>query len=93
MKKKKTGFTKKTREGIGVNRWTFINDIAFGRWPFRAPTKNKRDEANIAPFNAPNVEQATKTGIIQDIDPNNLSPKVCKNCLFYSENSASFLLN
>jgi hypothetical protein len=32
----------------------------------------------MAPLRAPNVEQATKNGIIQDITPSNLSPNVWK---------------
>lgn len=54
----------------------FIRAMAFGRCPLRAPTKNSRDEVNIAPLSAPNVEHATNTGIIQAIGPNNLSPNV-----------------
>lgn len=53
-----------------------MSAIAFGKCPLRAPTKNKRDEANIAPFRAPNVEHATKNGIIHAIGPSNLSPNV-----------------
>ena len=57
---------------------TFINDIAAGKCPFRAPTKNSLELANIAPFKAPKVEHATKNGITQAMKPNNLSPKVLK---------------
>lgn len=52
--------------------------MAEGKCPLRAPTKNNREETKIAPFRAPNVEQATKNGTIQDITPRSLSPKVCK---------------
>lgn len=55
--------TKNIKDGTGVEHWTFINDIAAGKCPFLAPTKNKRDDANIAPFNEPNVEHATNNGI------------------------------
>lgn len=54
---------KNINDGIGVEQWILINEIAAGKWPLRAPTKNRRDEANIAPFNDPNVEQATNNGI------------------------------
>lgn len=53
------------KDGIGVKQLTLINDIAAGKCPFRAPTKNKRDDAKIAPFKEPNVEQATNNGITQ----------------------------
>lgn len=52
-------------EGTGVEHLTLINEIAAGKWPFLAPTKNKRDEAKMAPFNDPNVEHATNKGINQ----------------------------
>lgn len=64
-------------DGIGVKFRTLMRAMAAGRCPLRAPTKNNRDDAKIAPFNAPNVEQATNNGIIQDITPNSLSLKVC----------------
>lgn len=48
-----------------------------GKWPFLAPTKKSLAEAKIAPFNAPNVEQATKSGMIQETTPNILLPNVC----------------
>jgi hypothetical protein len=64
------------RDGIGVKLRTLIREMAVGRCPFRAPTKNNLDDAKIAPFNAPKVEHATKNGMIQDITPSNLSPKV-----------------
>lgn len=57
-------------DGIGVKQLILINEIAAGKWPLRAPTKNKRDDANMAPFNEPNVEQATKSGIIHANMPN-----------------------
>lgn len=68
--------TRKMRDGIGVKLRTLIKAMAVGRCPFRAPTKNNLDDANIAPFNAPKVEHATKNGMIHDITPSNLSPKV-----------------
>lgn len=55
---------------------TLINEMAAGKWPFLAPTKNRRDEAKIAPFNDPKVEKATNSGIVQANIPNILSPKV-----------------
>jgi len=68
--------TRKINDGTGVNLSMLMSAIAFGKCPWRAPTKNSRDDANMAPFRAPNVEQATKNGIIQDITPSNLSPNV-----------------
>lgn len=53
-----------------------INEIAAGKWPFRAPTKNSLDEAKIAPFNDPKVDAATKIGIVQANHPNIFSPNV-----------------
>ncbi len=47
-------------------------------WPLLAPTKNNLEEAKIPPLTAPNVEQATKKGMIQDMTPNNRFPKVWK---------------
>ena len=63
-------------DGIGVKHLTLINEIAAGRWPFRAPTKNNRELAKIAPFNEPNVEQATKSGMSHANIPSILSPYV-----------------
>mgnify|MGYP003463293378 CR=1 FL=1 len=51
-------------EGIGVRHLTFISEIAAGKCPFLAPTKNNRELAKIAPLSEPNVEQATNNGII-----------------------------
>lgn len=70
--------TRKMSEGIGVKFRTLMRAMAAGKCPFRAPTKNSRDDAKIAPFNAPKVEQATNNGMIQDITPSSLSLKVCK---------------
>lgn len=56
-------------EGTGVILLMSIKDIANGRCPFRAPTKNNLEEAYMAPFREPNVHNATKSGIIQDIRP------------------------
>lgn len=55
---------------------TSIKAIALGKCPWRAPTKNNRADANIAPFKDPNVEQATKIGIQNDINPNVLLANV-----------------
>lgn len=63
-------------DGIGVKQLTLIKEMAAGKWPFRAPTKNKRDDAKIAPFNEPNVEQATNSGIINANCPNILFANV-----------------
>lgn len=52
-------------EGIGVRHLTLMSDMAAGKCPFLAPTKNKRELAKIAPFREPKVEQATNSGIIQ----------------------------
>ena len=54
----------------------FMSAMLLGMWPFLAPTKNRREEAKIPPFTAPNVEQATKKGIIHLITPNSLFPNV-----------------
>lgn len=54
---------KNINDGIGVEQLILINEMTDGKWPLRAPTKNRRDDANIAPFNDPNVEQATNNGI------------------------------
>ena len=64
------------REGIGVKFFTLIREMAVGKCPLRAPTKKSLDEAKIAPFRAPKVEQATKNDIIQAIGPSNLFPNV-----------------
>lgn len=50
-------------EGIGVRHLTFMSEIAAGKCPFLAPTKNNRELAKIAPFSEPNVEHATNKGI------------------------------
>jgi hypothetical protein len=50
--------------------------MAVGRCPFRAPTKNNLEDAKMAPFRAPKVEQATKNGMVHDMTPSILSPKV-----------------
>jgi hypothetical protein len=63
-------------EGIGVKHLTLINEIAAGRWPFRAPTKKSLELAKIAPLSDPKVEQATNSGISQANIPNILSPNV-----------------
>jgi hypothetical protein len=52
-------------EGIGVRHLTFMSEIAAGKCPFLAPTKNNRELAKIAPFSEPNVLQATNSGMIQ----------------------------
>jgi hypothetical protein len=53
-----------------------IKEIQAGKCPFLAPTKKRRDEANIAPFNDPKVEHATNKGIRKANIPNILSPNV-----------------
>lgn len=63
-------------DGIGVRHLTFISDMAAGRWPFLAPTKNRRELANIAPLSDPNVEHATNSGISHANIPSILSPNV-----------------
>lgn len=63
-------------DGIGVRHLMLINEMAAGRWPLRAPTKNNRELAKIAPFNDPKVEQATKSGITHANIPSILSLKV-----------------
>jgi hypothetical protein len=52
-------------DGIGVRHLTFMSEIAAGKCPFLAPTKNNRLLAKIAPLSDPNVEHATKNGIVQ----------------------------
>ena len=71
------------RQGIGVNVLKLIKDIILGICPLRAATKNSREEAKMPPLTAPNVEQATKTGMIQDITPRNRFPKVWKKNLIF----------
>lgn len=68
--------TKNIRDGIGVKQLIFINEIAAGKCPLRAPTKNNREDAKIAPFNDPNVEHATNRGINHEKYPNILIPNV-----------------
>ena len=55
--------------------------ILRGMWPLRAPTKNSLEEANIPLLTAPNVEQATKKGMIHLITPNILFPNVTATAL------------
>jgi len=55
--------------------------MLLGMCPFLAPTKNSREEANIPPFTAPNVEHATKKGMIHRITPNSLFPNVTATAL------------
>ena len=43
-----------------------------GNCPSLAPTKKSLDDANMAPFTDPKVEDATNKGIIHAIVPNNL---------------------
>lgn len=66
----------KINDGIGVKQLILTREMAAGKCPFRAPTKNNRDEAKIAPFSDPNVEQATKSGIIQANQPSVLLANV-----------------
>lgn len=63
-------------DGIGVKHLMLISEIAAGRCPFLAPTKNSRELAKIAPFSDPKVEQATNSGISHANIPNILSPNV-----------------
>jgi hypothetical protein len=54
-----------------------MSEIAAGKWPFLAPTKNNRELANIAPLSEPKVEQATNNGISIASDAGSiLSPNV-----------------
>jgi len=95
--------TRKVSAGIGVEVSTLRNAKHFGKCPFLAPASGSLEGANMALFNAPNIElkfqtyfvskcirfclfantqlspefyHATKIGIIQDIIPSTLSPKV-----------------
>lgn len=61
---------------MGVKFLTLMREMAVGKCPLRAPTKKSLDDAKIAPFRAPKVEQATKNGINQAIGPKSLSPNV-----------------
>lgn len=63
-------------DGIGVRHLMLINEIAAGRCPLRAPTKNNRELAKIAPLSEPKVEHATNSGITNANIPNILSPNV-----------------
>ena len=64
------------KHGIGVNLFTLIKAIVLGICPFLAPTKKSLEDAKIPPFTAPNVEHATKNGMIQDITPRSRFPNV-----------------
>lgn len=68
--------TMKTKDGTGVSLLISIRQIARGRCPALAPTKKSLEEAKIAPFKEPNVEQATKNGIRRENVPNILSLNV-----------------
>lgn len=63
-------------DGMGVRHLMLISEIAAGKWPFLAPTKNNRELAKMAPLSDPKVEQATNNGISQANMPNILSPNV-----------------
>lgn len=63
-------------DGIGVKHLMLISEIAAGRCPFLAPTKNSLELAKIAPFNDPKVEHATNNGISHANIPSILSPNV-----------------
>ena len=52
-----------------------------GKWPPLAPTKNKREEAKMAPFNPPKADIATATGTVILSGPSVLSPKVTATAL------------
>lgn len=67
---------KNINDGMGVRQLMLINEMAAGKWPLRAPTKNNRDDANMAPFNEPNVEHATNNGITQAKNPSILLANV-----------------
>lgn len=66
----------KTKDGTGVSLLMSMRQIARGRCPALAPTKNNLEEAKMAPFSDPNVEHATKNGIKNENIPNILSPNV-----------------
>lgn len=63
-------------EGTGVNLLISISEIASGKCPALAPTKNSRDDAYIAPFKDPNVQRATNIDIIHPQEPSIFSLKV-----------------
>lgn len=67
---------RKMRLGIGVKYFILIMASEFGKWPSRAPTKKRRDEAKMPPFRPPNVDRATENGIIHLNMPSLCSPKV-----------------
>lgn len=69
-------YTIKIIEGIGVKHFILISEMAAGRCPFLAPTKNSRELAKIAPLSDPKVEKATNSGINQANMPSILSPNV-----------------
>ncbi len=66
-----------THHGTGVSDPVDSSAIALGNCPCLAPTKNSLEEAKMPPLTDPKVEQATKSGIVQDITPNNRLPNVC----------------
>lgn len=73
----------KMSDGMGVKQLTLINEMAIAIDHYRAPTKNKRDDAKIAPFNEPYVEQAANNGITQAKNLNILLANVTANAIFY----------
>ena len=59
-----------------MNGPAFSSFKYLGICPPLAPTKKSLEEAKIPPLTAPNVEQATKKGMIQDITPKRRFPNV-----------------
>lgn len=62
-------------DGVGVILCACIIVKSSGICPLQAPAQNSLDEVNKIPLTAPNVDKATKTGIVQASGPNNLSAK------------------
>lgn len=57
--------TRKSKLGMGVKYLRLIIAKLRGRWPLRAPTKKRRDEAKMPPLRPPKVDNATDNGITQ----------------------------
>ena len=54
-----------TTDGAGVNLLVWIMVSANGICPSLAPAKKSREEVRRVPFTAPNVEHATKKGMME----------------------------
>ena len=71
----------KTTAINGVNREWLRYDRKRGKCPFAPAAYAKRAEVKASPFAAPNVEQATPIGTIQDMLPSAFAPNVTATAL------------